>query len=430
MPTAYCYCHCLQPTTYNYMVRIRFQLDKPKSLVPTVIMVSVRYGKDSERIRFSVGESIEPNKWDSTRQRAKRGYRHEKHLSDWLGHVENTIRDAYHCLRYSENGIAKAVLRAEIDRRLHRKEAKELPTIWAAFDLHQEAHTATFAAGTLAEYRVIKQHLLAFDTAYSLRLSWDTITLPYLSKFADYLISVREVNNATLWKVFKHLRAFLRWIEENQAIPVNPDYKRFTRKSLPRGESSQKIYLTPEELERLWTLDLSNEERLQKVRDAFLFHCYTGLRYGDGQALRPEHYDRKGNFLRLVTGKNRKEILVPLHPRAKEVLERWEYRLPRITNQKFNDYLKELCQIIGMDSREIVVAYSGSKRIEKSVPRWELVGSHTAKRTAVTNLLLSGKVSLESICAVTGNSLKTIQRYIVPTSEDVRRQIALAWGEE
>ncbi|MCC7438021.1 MAG: phage integrase SAM-like domain-containing protein [Armatimonadetes bacterium] len=412
------------------MVKIKFQLDKPTA-ERTVIIVSVRIGVDSERIRLSSGESIEPNKWDQKKQRAKKGYRFEKSVNDRLLFIETAIKDEY--ARLVNNGIAptKSLLRERIAERLNPKPSKpeEKPiTIWEGFDLYRESHSATFAPATIALYGSIKNHLEAFNKAYKLNLTWETLTLPFFKSFEDYLLKVRQVKNATLEKIMKHLRAVLRWGEEQKGVPVHADYKRFTKKNLPKGESSQKIYLTGEELTKLWELDLSDNERLARVRDGFLFHCYTGLRFSDGQALQPEH--RKGDNFHLVTKKNRKEIRIPLHPRAKDIWERWEGTLPKISNQKFNKYIQEVCQLAGMNELEVVVSYSGSKRIEEKIPKWQLVSSHTGKRTAVTNLLLSNKVSLEAICAITGNTLKTIQQYIVPTSEDSLRQIRQAWGEE
>lgn len=408
------------------MVKIRFQLKKVNGSGVGLIVVSVCFGVGGERVRFSSGESVDPSKWDAVKQRARRGYRFEKSVNDRLAFVEVVVKDEYG--RLVNGGIAPTaiLLRERIEERLRPRRVRSLLTIWEGFDAHKEAHAATFAAGTLVGYAVVRKHLKAFAEAYRLNLSWETLTVPFFEKFANYLLTVRQVSNTTLWKQIKALRAFLKWVEE-QGVSVNADYKRFTKKGLPKGERSRKVYLSPEELELLWVLDLVGDARLASVRDVFLFHCYTGLRFSDGQLLRPEH--RKGDVLHFVTGKNRKAVAVPLHPRAGEILRRWECTLPKISNRRFNDYLKEVCRLAGMDAPEIDVSYSGSKRIERTVSRWELVSSHTAKRTAVTNLLLSGKVSLDAICAVTGNSLKTIQAYVVPTTEDIRKQVEAAWGE-
>lgn len=105
----------------------------------------------------------------------------------------------------------------------------------------------------------------------------------------------------------------------------------------------------------------------------------------------------------------------------------YEGNLPKITNQRFDAYLKEVCQLAKLEEPVMVVDHRGSERIEKTVPKWQLVAAHTSKRSIITNLLLAG-VSVQSLCEITGNTVDTIKAYIVPTGEDVRREVVAAWG--
>lgn len=372
------------------------------------------------RVAISTGVSLDPNKWEQSKQRAKRGYIYETTVNARLKTIALIAAEEFH--RILNDGIAptKEQYKERLLARLRPTQTTEieLPTIWQGFDVHKKERATTLAPRTLLVYDSVKNHLEAFDTAYKLKLTWETLTLPFFTKWVDYLLNVQGLNNATLDKVIERFRAFLRWCEEQKGLPVNPDYKRFTGRNLPKGDSSQKLYLSNDELNTLRQLDLSDNSRLARVRDLFLFLCYTGLRYGDSQTLRPEH--RKGNDLYIVTGKNRKAIQVPLHPIAQEIWNRWEGTIPKISNQKFNTYLREVCQIAEFNASEIVVTYKGSQRVESTVPRWQLIAAHTAKRTAVTNLLLLG-LSVEMVCLITGNTAKTIHHYVVMTSEDAKQ---------
>jgi integrase len=163
------------------------------------------------------------------------------------------------------------------------------------------------------------------------------------------------------------------------------------------------------------------------VRDLFVLQSHTGLRYGDLQGLGPEHIQE--GSIRLVTGKNRKAITVPLLPAARAIWEKYEGKLPKISNQKQNEYLKELGKLAGIDSPVVVVDYRGIERIERVEPKHELIGTHTAKRSFVTVLRQRG-VSIEAIMKATGNNRRTIEKYIVATQQDAVEEIRGAWRSE
>lgn len=312
---------------------------------------------------------------------------------------------------------------AEVSGR--QKVAKNTPVdLFEAFDSFVDDSKTLLQPGTIAIYKTLKKHLEGFAKAYGVRITWESVNLLFFQKFTEYLIRIEGHNNQTLDKDIQRLRAFLRHCDEVRGIPMCRDYTKFTRKALPRGEQSRKVYLTRDELQRLEAFDLSSNDRLRKVRDLFLFLAHTGLRFGDSQQLRPEHM--KGDVFELTTGKNRKTIRIPVHPLAGRIWSMYEGRLPRLSNQKFNDYVKELCELVEINESCEVIDFAGAQRRERTVPKWELVGAHTAKRSFVTNLLLAG-VSLETVCEITGNNRDSIQKYIVPTGDDVRRDLTKAW---
>jgi len=148
------------------------------------------------------------------------------------------------------------------------------------------------------------------------------------------------------------------------------------------------------------------------------------MRYGDVQRLGPEHI--QGDTIRIITEKNRKGVTIPFLPPARAIWKKYEGKLPKISNQKMNKYVKELCEVVSIDTEIVTVDYRGVERIEKTMPKFKLIGSHSAKRSFVTTMRQRG-VSVETLMVITGNNRKTIEKYILHTEEDAVRELTEAW---
>jgi integrase len=184
--------------------------------------------------------------------------------------------------------------------------------------------------------------------------------------------------------------------------------------------------LTAEEVEALEGLELPAGSYLDNARALFLLSCYTGLRYSDLVSIRPEHV--RGTTLRITTQKTRETVSVPLQARALLIVTRYlagDVRL--ISNQKLNDYLKELGQLAGIDSPIEIIKYRGGNRSNQTVAKWEKLGCHTGRRTFVT-LSLERGLRPELVMKITGHKTwKSFQRYVNITEQTVEREFAKAY---
>lgn len=211
----------------------------------------------------------------------------------------------------------------------------------------------------------------------------------------------------------------------DKGLHRNDAYRKVTKgRLLPRGDSSDQPYLTHEELECVRLHDFTGNDRLARVRDLFVFLAYTGLRFSDSQQIEPHH--RHADTLKFTTGKNRKAVTVPLHPIAGAILKHYEGRLPRISNQRANDYLSEVLEAAEITSTVHIVRFRGTERLEQTKRKCDIVGMHGAKRTFVTLALLRG-ASAEALAKVTGNTAATLRVYDVRTVEDALKEVRGAW---
>ena len=169
------------------------------------------------------------------------------------------------------------------------------------------------------------------------------------------------------------------------------------------------------------------EDRLAKVRDVFLFQCFTGQRYSDILSLNKK--DVKNGTWHLRQQKTNNIIQIPLNKYAISILAKYsDFKLPVISNQKMNKYLKELCVLAKINDPVRIIKFKGSKRIEETKKKYEVIGTHTARRTFITLSLRKG-MKPEVIMKITGHkSYKMFQKYLKIADDHTRKEMFEAWG--
>ena len=182
------------------------------------------------------------------------------------------------------------------------------------------------------------------------------------------------------------------------------------------------IYLTGDEVDRVWEAELKSVTH-RKARDLFIVGVYTVSRFSDYSRVSDEII--RDGMIHLIHRKTAAPVVVPVAPRVREVLDRNGGSVPRLSQQKFNEAIKEVCRIAGVDS---VVEYRhsrGSGYEQGRVPKWSLVTSHTARRTGAT-LLRSAGASMREIMLIGGwSNEQTLERYLRITREENAEKMRL-----
>ena len=255
-------------------------------------------------------------------------------------------------------------------------------TILQLFREHNELFGKKIANGvvtgsTLEKYKVTMDYLAAYiKTLKKDDIMVKEITPMFIEDFFVYLVGLMS-NNTAIQKM-KHLKKILRMAVEEGYISVSPF------KMTLKNEQKEVDPLTLDELRKIKNKKIS-VARLAKVRDMFIFECYTGLAFTDMVNLRSENIvvDPKGNeWIIKSRQKTKIQSTIPLLPIAKEIFVKYKEVLPTLTNQRYNGYLKELGDICG---------------IKKNLH------SHLARHTFATILLHSG-VDMVSVSKILGHS--------------------------
>jgi integrase len=395
---------------------ISFHLKDPKADKPTAIFALVNIG--GQRTKVYSGQSILPKQWNKDDQRAlTRGYTGNGALNDLLELLEIRLQEC--CDEHLAIGQVPAV--ATLKALAELEQAKPTFSIRLFADYFTEWTDLTRARGkarTAVAGETTLRHLLNFEQSAGYAVSFDTITPAFGDAFTTYLLKKVKLTDNTIAKHLDRLRRFMRFAVE-RGYTAARGWERLTWKR----REPEIMTLTMEEVAAIEQLDLPAGGYLDNARALFLLSCYTGLRYSDLVSIRKEHV--RGTKLKLTTQKTKETVSIPLQASALLIVTRYLAGGVRlVSNQRLNQYLKELGQLAGINDPIEIIRYRGGNRESQTLAKWEKLGCHTGRRTFVT-LSLERGLRPELVMKITGHrTWKAFQRYVNITEQTVDREFA------
>lgn len=264
--------------------------------------------------------------------------------------------------------------------------------------------------GTNRNYGALERRLREFAQSRGQQdFSFEEITIDWYWAFQKYLYA-NQIGPAGFGKHVKFLKKFMREGLE-RGFHHNTD---FQKKNFLQIQvfAENKTFLSLEEIARIESLDFAFQNNLRLERDRFLISYYFLLRFSDVQAVRPENFIRAEgkDYFRYTSQKTGIECTLPVGSAARAILERYHYAFPASSNQDANRKLKTIAAAAGITGR----APSGKWK-------WEEVTTHTARRSAATNLYLAG-AGIKLIAQLGGwVKLDTLRRYLLASGIDAAK---------
>ena len=289
--------------------------------------------------------------------------------------------------------------------------------------------------GTLKNYKVNQSRLKAFlKHIRRENLLLSEINEQFYNDYLDFLTKrkrtvkrvrgvevneVRQYTNNTIGNAIKSLKIML---SDVKGLDIE------MKKMYVLTEEVDNVYLTEEELQKMKDFDFSENPTLDRVRDWFLLLAWTGSRFSDIEKI--DTANIKNNRITYRQQKTNKKVVIPVHPIVNEILQKYNYQMPEvISNQKFNDYIKEVCKLAGIDSMESLTRTVGGKLITETRPKYDLVSSHTCRRSFCTNMYMRGLDTL-MIRSISGHKTeKSFLKYIKITEVEHAERMANQWAE-
>lgn len=336
--------------------------------------------------------------------------------------------------KYEERVKGVTPQKPAVEKKKKEEKPKE-PDFFKVFDAftYECGEKNAWTESTHEKMAALKQDLLTFKK----NVKFSDLTETTLTKFVVYLRDEKKLNtprkpkgedrdsgkkeligikNSTIEKKLGYLKWFLKWATE-KGFNSNTAYKTFR----PTLKTTQKkvIYLTKEEMKRILTLELKGEQAyLEVVRDIFIFCCFSSLRYSDASALKWN--DVKDDHIEVTTIKTADSIQIEINDMMKKIIEKYRtipdkrsnLVFPFYTNQAMNRDLKKLCKLAEINEEIRTTTYKGHERIDEIAEKWELIGTHTGRRTFIIHALSRG-IPPSIVMKWTGHSdYKSMKPYI------------------
>ena len=402
----------------NLKYHSQFLLDKEKDKPDARTRYRIRWGNNI--VAFNLGYRIEVDKWSNETQRCKANTTHGKKkvpasvINRKLQLFEQAYEDTIKYFELQKVVPTKEQFQSVFNSNIGREKKVVLDKTFFEYYDDFMAEEGTFNQWTVAtkiKLKVIRNHLFNFDS----ELTFEKLTEQKFIEYLNYLQRELKLKNSTILKHISFVKWFLRW-SCRKGYNTNTFFEVFK----PKLKDTQKkvIFLTPTEFKQFREYQIPEQKKyLERVRDVFLFQCFTGLRYSDVENLKKS--DIRDNFIEVTTVKTSDSLKIELNQHSKGILDKYkDYEdskgraLPVITNQRMNEYLKELAELAGINEPIRETYYIGNERFDEVTPKYALIGTHAGRRTFICNALSLG-IPPQVVMKWTGHSdYKAMKPYI------------------
>lgn len=385
-------------------------IKKKKLLINGEAPIFIRIRLNDERCEFGLKKSVLPKHWNEKLQRVKNSSPDAGEINMLINQLEKRIQSVVEYHSFEKEKVTPRII---LDKIQGKKETRR--TILKIYEEHnvnaKKLLGIDFAQGTIQRYETSYMHTKDFiKWKYNREdLALADLNQQFVKDYELYLKTVRNCNHNSATKYLKNFKKIVRIALANRWMENDP-FATIKFKLKPVDA----IYLTGKELELMMNKEIYIE-RIEHVRDVFLFCCFTGLAFSDVKTLSKEHLsmDNEGFYwIHKKRQKTNQMSTIFVIKAALRIIEKYKNHpliqsrgvlLPVITNQKMNSYLKEIADICGIDKP---------------------ISTHTARHTFATTVALENNMPLEVVSKTLGHSnIKMTQRYARTTEELIKKNM-------
>lgn len=277
------------------------------------------------------------------------------------------------------------------------------------------------SANYAAIYDAIIKHIEAFSVEFDCDIYTNSVTAEFLDDFIVYLEDCGLRHN-TIVGYIRKIQSFIRKASQyNYAVDTTYDDVDL------REEPTNAVFLSMNEITRIYYYKFVGQDKRrakERIRDLFVIGCLTALRYSDYSTLTSDNF--QNGYIVKRTKKTNVDVKIPAHDYVKEIFAKYHGHIPgKLCIQYVNKYLKIIMKEIGLNDKVTYSFTRGGKLVTVTKEKWELISSHTARRSAATNMYLTGRMKTLEIMRLTGHRTEqNFFRYIRLTNDDTARSIS------
>nr|WP_317162559.1 site-specific integrase [Myroides pelagicus] len=346
-----------------------------------------------KRKQFATGLFVKPKLWQNTKQKVHPPTEENEFINSKLSLIKNKINQAFLFLELQKTDFSVEQIYKQYIGETQDKDKSLIDAFYYHNNRMKKLIDIEISLNTLEKYIQTLNHLIDFLWFKYKKKDFLLKELRYsfITDFEFYLKTEKKFQPNTIIKTIQRFRRVIKVAIAQEYLFKDPFilYK-------PQKQKKEIIYLNQAELKKLENYNFS-QKRIERVRDMFVFCCYTGLAYNEMNELSRKHIIKEFDnnlWIKMTRRKTSKTLSIPLLPRALELLKKLENKkeeqeklLPKISNQRFNSYLKEIAFIVGID---------------------KLLTHHTARKTFATTVLLYNDVPIEIVSKLLGHSKITM----------------------
>jgi integrase len=368
------------------MASVKFYIEKRKGtdgLVATKnVPILLSFSFATNRMWIPTGERIDAAKWDEGKQKVKSSANGATEINNVLQKKRDDVMSIY------RNAIAVGT-DPSIKYIREALKGNKITARKSVFQLYEEfiKSNANFSESTIKKLNTNLTHLRNFAKKEG-TIEFKYIDDAFISRFERYYIYDLQHTNNTIHKNIGNFKWFLKWASKNgYATEIN-----LAISGNIRQNENEIIALTTDELKAIMGLTLT-DFYLSVARDAFLFGCFTGLRFSDIQNLRKE--DVEVDYINVAVQKTKNYLKVPLSKQAKMILDKYKNTpvtaaIPVYTGQKVNNNLKKIGEQAKLNRLVTTMKYRGSILLKQTCALHEILHFHCSRRTFISYMFEQG----------------------------------------
>jgi len=373
------------------------------------------------RIQTTINEKIDEKHWNKKKQRLKGSSTEAFNVNSYLDKIENTARDIHYKFKLEAITPTKQQFKEKLSQKLNGVNTSL--TFYGFVDEFIKNSKNSKKPSTTKEYIYTLEDLKSFEKHNKRRIDWDTLDMQFYESYMDYQYNVKGNSQNLFGKRIKTIKTFLNDATKKN---INKHLMFYGFKVLKKR--SDNIYLNEDDLKKIYKLDLSKNKRLERVRDLFIVGCRTGLRFSDLISLRKEDITKEG--IRFQSDKTEQVLNTVIIEETQEILEKYDYQLPKISRTNLNKYIKEIGKLADISEVSHKDTFKSGKAISKKLKKYERISSHTARRSFATNMY-KREFPIYYLMKITGHKKESdFLNYIKVTNEEAVKIISMNYKKK
>jgi len=397
----------------------KFFLKSPKSKEETLIYLIYSYGW-TKPLKYSIGEKINPKNWNQDKQKIIGNSDYLTDLEQYMDKVKNSAVEVFR----TRGVIPKEDFAGYLDQKLGFAEEiieEKKMTFFEFIDGYLEELKQELDPDSFKGWKMTFTLLQEFSEKTRFKPDFDDINYQFWKKFRDFLFK-RGVSNNYAHKKISQVKTFIRKGVKELDLELRLSQIDFTIKT----SEAETFAVNFEELKKLKALTFE-EEMDERVRDFFIIGCYVGQRFSDVKKITEKYIDKNLGLINIQQKKGKRIVSIPIFPETERLLKKYNWQTPRSAMGKemsgpvFNRYIKRIAKKAEIDSIVMKRSLRSGKWVEEEFEKWELISSHSMRRSFATNFYEAG-FPINQLMPITGH--RTERQFLEYVKHD-RKQNAV-----